>query len=135
MSEAQEQILITWSTGEKATLYNLVVYAVIILLTYGPQCSESAHRYYESLMKMWFPSQKDTMPKAFLVDTSEEVLFIPDWLKLRMIRSNVTRLVEEALIDLEPAQLFLFSQSFGIPVESMRYDQSEINLFTNSIFS
>jgi len=55
-----------------------------------------------------------------LVDTSEEALLIPDWLKLRMIRSRVPRLVEEALTDLEPPQLILFIQSFGIPVASMR---------------
>ncbi|XP_026678814.1 integrator complex subunit 1 [Diaphorina citri] len=56
---------------------------------------------------------------AFLVDTSEEALLIPDWLKLRMIRSKVPRLVDAALEDLEPAQLLLFIQSFGIPVASM----------------
>lgn len=54
------------------------------------------------------------------MDTREEALLIPDWLKLRMIRSNVPRLIEEALADLEPTQLLLFIQSFGIPVESMR---------------
>lgn len=58
--------------------------------------------------------------QAYLVDTSEEALLIPDWLKLRMIRSRVPRLVEEALTDLEPPQLILFIQSFGIPVASMR---------------
>ena len=55
------------------------------------------------------------------MDTKEEALLIPDWLKLRMIRSEVPRLIDEALTDLEPAQLLLFIQSFGIPVNSMRY--------------
>ncbi|CAG2055499.1 unnamed protein product [Timema podura] len=36
-----------------------------------------------------------------------------------MIRSQVDRLVDAALIDLEPNQLVLFIQSFGIPVKSM----------------
>ena len=61
--------------------------------------------------------------QAYLVDTKEEALLIPDWLKLLMIRSEVPRLIEEALTDLEPAQLLLFIQSFGIPVNSMRYDR------------
>ena len=34
------------------------------------------------------------LPTAFLVDTSEEALLLPDWLKLRMIRSEVPRLVD-----------------------------------------
>ena len=53
------------------------------------------------------------------MDTSEEALLLPDWLKLRMIRSEVARLVDAALQDLEPQQLLLFVQSFGIPVSSM----------------
>ncbi|XP_016405719.1 integrator complex subunit 1-like [Sinocyclocheilus rhinocerous] len=36
-----------------------------------------------------------------------------------MIRSEVARLVDAALQDLEPQQLLLFVQSFGIPVSSM----------------
>ncbi|GLV44448.1 Integrator 1 [Carabus blaptoides fortunei] len=36
-----------------------------------------------------------------------------------MIRSTVSRLVDAALINLEPSQLVLFIQSFGIPVSSM----------------
>ncbi len=38
-----------------------------------------------------------------------------------MIRSNVERLVDAALHDLDPGQLVLFLQSFGIPVSSVRY--------------
>ena len=36
-----------------------------------------------------------------------------------MIRSAIPVLVDAALRDLEPQQLVLFIQSFGIPVESM----------------
>lgn len=74
---------------------------------------------FENLLEIWFPLGKES-PKAYLVDTSEEALLIPDWLKLRMIRSNVDQLVDAALKDLEPSQLVLFIQSFGIPVKSMR---------------
>ncbi|KAL7979401.1 hypothetical protein Chor_015425 [Crotalus horridus] len=93
-SESQDQVFLRWSGGETATMHILVVHAMVILLTLGP-------------------------PQAFLVDTSEEALLLPDWLKLRMIRSEVPRLVDAALQDLEPQQLLLFVQSFGIPVSSM----------------
>lgn len=117
-SESQDQIIVSWPAGEDCTLHILVVHAMVILLTYGP-LSVASHADYEYLLDAWFPLDKDTAPKAFLVDTSEEALLIPDWLKLRMIRSQVPRLVEAALTDLEPPQLILFIQSFGIPVASM----------------
>lgn len=47
---------------------------------------------YKFLLDVWFPVE-DHMPKAFLMDTSEEALLLPDWLKLRMIRSSEPRLV------------------------------------------
>uniref|UniRef100_A0A2H8TLT6 Integrator complex subunit 1 n=1 Tax=Melanaphis sacchari TaxID=742174 RepID=A0A2H8TLT6_9HEMI len=117
-SENQDQILVTWPGGQECTLHILVVHAMIILLTYGPQCIHDPLKF-DHLLEAWFPIDRKQMPKAFLVDTSEEALLIPDWLKLRMIRSRVPRLVEEALTDLEPPQLILFIQSFGIPVASM----------------
>lgn len=60
------------------------------------------------------------MPRAYL-ETSEEAVLIPDWLKLRMVRSGVTRLVNAALVDLAPSQLLLFIQSFGISAAAMTY--------------
>ncbi|XP_014664125.1 PREDICTED: integrator complex subunit 1-like [Priapulus caudatus] len=115
-SESQDQILVQWSSGEAATLHILVVQAMIISLTYGPLKSSDA-RHHE-LLDIWFTAGGDT-PSAYLVDTSEEALLFPDWLKLRMIRASVERLVRAALRDLEPSQLVLFVQSFGIPVTSM----------------
>ncbi|XP_034943269.1 integrator complex subunit 1 isoform X2 [Chelonus insularis] len=114
-SESQDQILVQWSNGEECTMHILVVHAMIILLTYDVN---DEHGLSNDLLESWFP-QNGEPPKAFLVDTSEEALLIPDWLKLRMIRSNVPRLVDAALKDLEPQQLVLFIQSFGIPVSSM----------------
>ena len=67
---------------------------------------------------MWFPSSGQH-PQVYFVETSEEALLYPDWLKLRMIKSDVQVLVDTALKDLEPRQLILFIQSFGIPVSSM----------------
>ncbi|KAM8962294.1 integrator complex subunit 1 isoform 2-T2 [Pelodytes ibericus] len=114
-SESQDQVFLRWSTGEAATMHILVVHAMVILLTLGPPRGEND---FYPLLDIWFPEKKP-LPTAFLVDTSEEALLLPDWLKLRMIRSEVPRLVDAALQDLEPQQLLLFVQSFGIPVSSM----------------
>lgn len=114
-SSSQGHILVHWSTGEAATMHILVVHAMIILLTYGPP--NNPNQFYE-LLQTWFPSDCDP-PQAFLVDTSEEAQLLPDWLKLRMIRSSVDVLVDAALKDLEPDELVLFVQSFGLPVTSM----------------
>ncbi|XP_055507319.1 integrator complex subunit 1 isoform X2 [Leucoraja erinacea] len=114
-SESQDQVFLRWTTGETATMHILVVHAMVILLTLGPPQGDSD---FYHLLDVWFPDKKP-LPTAFLVDTSEEALLLPDWLKLRMIRSEVSRLVDAALQDLEPQQLILFVQSFGIPVSSM----------------
>uniref|UniRef100_W5K0G9 Integrator complex subunit 1 n=1 Tax=Astyanax mexicanus TaxID=7994 RepID=W5K0G9_ASTMX len=114
-SESQDQVFLRWTSGETATMHILVVHAMVILLTLGPPKGESD---FFTLLDIWFPDKKP-LPTAFLVDTSEEALLLPDWLKLRMIRSEVSRLVDAALQDLEPQQLLLFVQSFGIPVSSM----------------
>lgn len=58
-------------------------------------------------------------PQAFTMETQEPVQILPDWLKLKMIRSNVERLVDVALQDLTPDQIVLFVQNFGTPVSSM----------------
>nr|XP_034987340.1 integrator complex subunit 1 [Zootoca vivipara] len=115
-SESQDQVFLRWSTGETATMHILVVHAMVILLTLGPP--QAGGGDFCTLLDIWFPEKKP-LPTAFLVDTSEEALLLPDWLKLRMIRSEVPRLVDAALQDLEPQQLLLFVQSFGIPVSSM----------------
>ncbi|XP_014230547.1 integrator complex subunit 1 [Trichogramma pretiosum] len=114
-SESQDLILVEWATGEECTMHILVVHAMIILLTYD-QLKEDP--LFQQLLETWFPENHEP-PKAYLIDTSEEALLIPDWLKLRIIRSNLPRLVDAALRDLEPYQLVLFIQSFGVPVNAM----------------
>ena len=114
-SENQDQVNVSWSNGEHCILQILIVHASIILLTYGP-VDDSEH--FTALLDMWFPLDEEH-PKAYLADTSEEALLVPDWLKLRMIRSNVSRLVDAAVEKLEAPQLVLFIQSFGIPVVSI----------------
>lgn len=114
-SNTQDQIILQWENRESATMHILVVHAMIILLSYGPAHSKDL---YQELLETWFP-EKGKPPSAYLLDTSEEALLLPDWLKLRMIRSSAEPLIDTALQDLEPSQLLLFVQSFGIPVHSM----------------
>jgi len=70
-------------------------------------------------MDIWFPTNKENTPKGLLLSTSEEAMLYPDWMKLRMIRSDNSRLCEAALDGLEADSLLLFIQHFGIPVKSM----------------
>ncbi|XP_076458972.1 integrator complex subunit 1-like isoform X2 [Babylonia areolata] len=119
-SNTQDQIILQWKSGEAATMHILVVHAMVIILSYGLPTDPKTQAMYRSLLEIWFPC-KESMPKAFLLDTSEEALLLPDWLKLRMIRSSEPRLVEAALSELDPRQMLLFVQSFGIPVSSMSH--------------
>ncbi|CAG5115061.1 unnamed protein product, partial [Candidula unifasciata] len=119
-SNTQDQILLQWESGQSATVHVLVVHAMIVLLTYGkPKGPNAADEHmYTELFNMWI-QDNNRMPSGFLLDTSEEALLLPDWLKLRMLRSSDDRLINAALVEVEPAQLVLFVQSFGIPVASM----------------
>lgn len=113
-SESQDQVFLRWTTGETATMHILVVHAMVILLTMGSPKGNPVHcavftvsgrtrltrslffsgeSDFYALLDIWFPDKKP-LPTAFLVDTSEEALLLPDWLKLRMIRSEVARLVD-----------------------------------------
>lgn len=44
-SESQDQILVTWSTGEESTMHILVVHAMIILLNYGPGLGKHCKKF------------------------------------------------------------------------------------------
>lgn len=137
-SDNQELITVVWPGDISATIHFFIAHAQIILLTYGPppprprrqpltdddnddevvhgdsDGSSTMHRLFRKLLAVWHP-----LPRAYLLDTSEEAVLVPDWLKLKMIRSEVDELVDSALQELEPHQLVLFIQSFGIPVASM----------------
>ena len=89
------------------------------MLTYGPQQVIAREGdLFGQLLSIWNPSSGAAdMPRAFMVNAPErEVDLIPDWLKLKMIRSEVPPLVDAALVELDPGKLVLFIQSFGIPV-------------------
>nr|XP_058960995.1 integrator complex subunit 1-like isoform X3 [Pocillopora verrucosa] len=118
--ETQDQLFVQWSkdteySGKAATLHVLVIHAMIVLLTYGePQGDVSL---YTTLLNAWCPEYGQV--KVYLTDTGEEAILLQEWLRLRMIRSQVSRVVDAALSELVPSQLVLFAQSFGIPVSSM----------------
>ncbi|CAH0389258.1 unnamed protein product [Bemisia tabaci] len=122
-TDQSQEIMIKWPTGEECTLHVLIVHAIVILLTYGvpPVTNESAYNklHYNYLLDLWFPANPQHRPTAVMIDTCEDYELIPDWLKLRMIRSPVARIVDTALDKLGPTQLVLFIQSFGVPVETM----------------
>lgn len=62
-SESQDQILVTWPSGEQCTLYILVVHAMVIILAFGPQCV-TLKAEYQQLLDAWFPVNKDDTPKV-----------------------------------------------------------------------
>jgi integrator complex subunit 1 len=110
-----EYVLITWLTGEQCHMQTLVIHAAIVLLTYGPLENFDP---FDRLLNFWFPENGEH-PRAYVPDTNERTSYLPDWMKLRMIRSNVPRLVDAAIEKLEPPKLVLFIQSFGIPTTSI----------------
>uniref|UniRef100_A0AAR5P8Z6 DUF3677 domain-containing protein n=1 Tax=Dendroctonus ponderosae TaxID=77166 RepID=A0AAR5P8Z6_DENPD len=110
-----EYVIVSWGTGEQCSMQPLVIHSAIVLLTYGPL---PLFKPFNVLLNTWFPLNMDH-PRAYSPDTSETTSYLPDWMKLRMIRSNVSRLVDAAIEKLEPPKLVLFIQSFGIPTSSI----------------
>ncbi|KAK2724328.1 hypothetical protein QYM36_000990, partial [Artemia franciscana] len=108
-------IFVRFPNGQATTVSILVVHAVAILLAFGPGAT---HHLFGQLLDFWFPESGE-LPQGFVMNSTEEAVLFPDWLKLRMIRSSNQRLADAALRDLQPCQLILFIQSFGIPVASM----------------
>lgn len=91
----------------------IIIHAFVILLTYATMIPNAT-----PYLDYWFP-QNAPLPHAFVPETNEPAPIFPDWLKLKMIRSSVDRLIDAALQDATPQQIVLFIQSFGTPVNSM----------------
>lgn len=102
-----------FTDGTTLPIHLNIIQAFVILLTYSTLIPNS-----QAILDYWFPIDVPP-PQAFTLDTSEQVQILPDWLKLKMIRSSVERLVDAALLDLTPDQIILFVQNFGTPVNSM----------------
>lgn len=108
--DSGDQLVVRWASGDTCTISSLVVHATVILLCHRPPTDTKS---FSQLQQLWFPSNA-AHPQP--IDGSA---LLPDWLKLRMVRSANTRLVDAAVSTLVPAQLVLFIQSFGVPVASM----------------
>lgn len=120
-SNTQDQIRLQWESGQSAVMHVLVVRAMIILLSYGRSSDDKkrgSSQFFDELFNIWV-QENNRLPYGYLVDTSEEALLLPDWLKLRMLRSTDQRIVDSALQEVEPTQLVTLIQWFGIPVSSM----------------
>ncbi|EDO38544.1 predicted protein, partial [Nematostella vectensis] len=119
-NDNQDQLFVQWSkdtvhAGKAATMHALIIQAAIVLLTWPPPTGDQS--VYSVLLDTWCPHGGHV--KVYLTDTGEEAVLLPEWLRLRMIRANVPRVVDAAVTELLPTQLVLFAQSFGIPVYSM----------------
>lgn len=108
-------VQVHFSDGNEYPIHLINIHAFIILLTYATMIPNSV-----PILDYWFPVGA-AHPHAFTIgdEQPQPVQIIPDWLKLKMIRSPVDRLVDAAMQDLTPEQIVLFIQSFGTPVPSM----------------
>lgn len=104
-----------FTDGNQYPIHLIIIHAFVILLTYAAMIPNAA-----PILDYWFPLNS-SHPQAFTIEDEEPqpVQILPDWLKLKMIRSPVDRLVDAALQDLTPDQIVLFIQNFGTPVTSM----------------
>ncbi|XP_046854864.1 integrator complex subunit 1-like [Xenia sp. Carnegie-2017] len=115
----EKSLFVRWSkntmhSGKATTISSHIIQASLVLLTFGP--SQASSQMYYNLLNTWCPA--DGNVKAFLPNTGEEVEFIPGWLRLKMICSNVERLEDAAISSIEPSKLVDFLASYGIPVRS-----------------
>lgn len=121
-SSDQEKVHVSWSAGTlhdsmSASLHVRIIHASIVLLTCCPLSDPDAG--YDWLLSTWFPDTGQY--EVRLADTGEEAVILHDWLRMKMVRSGVPKLVNAALTGLVPAQLVLFMQTFGLPVASVSH--------------
>ncbi|XP_053696102.1 integrator complex subunit 1 [Sabethes cyaneus] len=112
-TEYQDLLLVQFTDESQCHIHLNIIQAFVILLTHSAYIPMAAQ-----ILDYWFPEGAPP-PQAFNIETSEPVQILPDWLKLKMIRSNVDRLVDAALLGLTPDQIVLFVQNFGTPINSM----------------
>lgn len=111
--EYPDLLLVHFSDGTQCHIHLNIIHAFIILLSHSSMIPNALQ-----FLDYWFPENAPP-PQAFNLETNEAVHILPDWLKLKMIRCSVERLVDAALLDLTPDQIVLFVQNFGTPINSM----------------
>lgn len=111
-------LMIRFCDHSELPIHLNIVHAFVILMSYSHLL-----RNAQQIVNFWFPQTTTggsiILPQGFTYDTMELVNIFPDWLKLKMIRSPVERLVEAAIQDLTSSQIVLFLQSFGTPIMSI----------------
>lgn len=111
--EYPDLLMVHFADGTQIPVHLNTIHAFVILMSHSPTVP-----YFSHIMDHWFPVN-GSLPQAFSMETSEIVHILPDWLKLKMIRSSNERLVDAALEDLTPDQIVLFIQNFGTPIQSV----------------
>jgi integrator complex subunit 1 len=114
LPEYPDLLVVHFADGTQCHMHLNFIHALIILLSESKELTGAME-----LLDYFFPAGNAAYPQAFSVETDEKVQILPDWLKLKMIRSSIERMVDVALQDLSPEQLILFIQSFGTPKDSM----------------
>lgn len=125
LPEYPDLLVVHFADGSQCHMHLNFIHALIILLC---ECEE-VNRAME-LLEYFFPADNSSYPQAYSVETEEKVQIIPDWLKLKMIRSSIDRMVDVALHNITTEQLVLFIQSFGTPKTSMN---KLLNLLDNAV--
>lgn len=114
LPEYPDLLVVHFADSTQCHMHLNFIHALIILLSESKELNGAME-----LLDYFFPAGSPSHPQAFSVETDEKVQILPDWLKLKMIRSSIDRMVDVALQDLTPEQLILFIQSFGTPRDSM----------------
>ncbi|EDV20866.1 uncharacterized protein TRIADDRAFT_60509 [Trichoplax adhaerens] len=94
----------------------IILQAIVLLLTYGPPSLDNDN--FKFLLDLWFPEDQE-LPIVIRLDNNEQIVWIDAWLKLRMITSQIPRLVDKVLEYSTPVNVMMYVQSFGIPVRNM----------------
>ncbi|XP_049878079.1 integrator complex subunit 1 [Pectinophora gossypiella] len=113
---AGERVSLQWGSGRRVTIHVIVAHAHLKLLCYGPSMYDTDQEMYTWLQSIWVGNDA---PQAFLLESSEEAVLLPDWLRLHLVRSARPPLLEAGLRGLPAHKLALFIQTFGMPVSSM----------------
>ncbi|KAJ8714275.1 hypothetical protein PYW08_007895 [Mythimna loreyi] len=111
-----ERVQLQWPSGRSARVHLVLAHAYIKLLCIGPSIFDVNQEMYSWLTTVWVGSEA---PQAFNVDTSEETSLLPDWLRLHMVRSARTPLLEAGMRGMPAPKLAIFIQTFGMPVTAM----------------
>lgn len=116
LPEYPDLLVVHFSDGTQCHMHLNLIHALVILL-----CQSAGINGAGELIDYLFPAGNPDYPQAFSVETGDKVQILPDWLKLKMIRSSIEKMVDVALQDLTltPEQVILFIQSFGTPINSM----------------